>query len=99
VHFEREFASAVLNTSTDYPLAVSHILPNQWIVSGAYEAEDGIKKLEACVKSISGEIHGIAMYAKLKGDYKNQLRVLADSLQIPVFKHRALRQPHELPIW
>lgn len=100
VHFESSFAAAVLGTPDDQALAVSHILPNQWIVSGGYDdTEEGLVKLKACIASIVGGVQGIAYHEKLKGTYKQQLRILADQLGVPHFKHKALRQPSELGLW
>lgn len=99
VHFEPSFCRAILDNIEEYPIAVSHILPNQWLVSGNYDNEDGLKKLEACVRSIEGGIDGIVFHDKLKGTYKANLRLLAEKLSVPYFKHQSLRQPEKLPIW
>jgi D-tyrosyl-tRNA(Tyr) deacylase len=99
VHLESSFAEAVINSTSERPLAVSHILPNHWVVAGEYDAEAGINKLETCVRSIEGGIHALIYHDDLKGRYKAPLRTLADGLGIPMLKHRALRQPDVLPLW
>jgi D-tyrosyl-tRNA(Tyr) deacylase len=99
VHLETAFSNPVLASSSDYPLAISHILPNQWIVAGEYETLEGLKKLEACLQSIVGGVHAIVYHDNLKGPYKAQARLLARELQIPCFKHQLLRNVQQLPLW
>lgn len=99
VHLESSFAAAVTNSSEDRPVAVSHILPSHWLESGKYDTESATVKVEACVNSIAGGIHAIALHDDLKGRHKAPFRALAERLGIPVFKHKALRQPQELPLW
>lgn len=98
VHFEQSYTDAVFQ-HMDYPLAVSHVLPNQWLVSGQYDTPAGITKLEACVATIHGGIDLIAVHDKMKATYKAAFRALGDRLGIPVVKHRRLRSPEKLPIW
>lgn len=95
-HFERGFSAELLNRWEDKGLGISHIIPNQWMVSGEYEKESGMGKLRACVDSIEGGVQGIAMHDGLKGAYKQQLRNLGEELGIPVFKHQFLRKPEEI---
>ncbi|WP_409229046.1 D-aminoacyl-tRNA deacylase [Gudongella sp. SC589] len=95
-HFERGFSGEVFKKWDGCAFGISHIIPNQWLVSGEYENESGIEKLRACVDSIEGGIHGIAMHDGLKGAYKQQLRNLGEALGIPVFKHQFLRKPEEV---
>ena len=97
VHFEPAFRHALLDFEGESPLMVSHILPNQWVVAGAYEQEAGLEKLQACVASIKGGIDGIVFHHKLKGPYKAQLRALAEGLGVPAFKHKDLRRPEVMP--
>lgn len=97
VHFERAFAGAVFQTWGDSAFGVSHILANQWLITGHYEEDDGPEKLEACVRSIHGGIEGIAFHDNLKGVYKDRFRSLAAKYGIPVFKHQALRRPEDIP--
>ncbi|HPI98822.1 MAG TPA: D-aminoacyl-tRNA deacylase, partial [Synergistales bacterium] len=70
VHFEAGFASAVFQTWDNSAFGISHILANQWLVTGGYDQEDGKSKLEACVDSIQGGIEGISFHDNLKGIYK-----------------------------
>jgi len=96
VHFEPAFAAAALQTWDEYAFGVSHILANQWLVSGRYEAEDGQAKLEACTASILGGIDAVVFHDNLKGIYKDRLRALAQKHGIPAVKHQALRRPESI---
>lgn len=91
VHFEPAFANAVFQQWDHSAFGISHILANQWLVTGKYEDPDGPARLEACAGTIRGGIEGIAFYDNLKGVYKDRSRKLAADLGIPVFKHQALR--------
>ncbi|HOX31771.1 MAG TPA: D-aminoacyl-tRNA deacylase [Spirochaetales bacterium] len=93
VHFEPAFVGAVLDRAGPVAFAVSHILANQWLISGGYDASTGLRKLESCVASIRGGIDGIVFHDNLKGPYKDSLRELGRKLGIPAFKHQALRDP------
>ena len=95
-HFERGFSGEIFNTWDGQGFGISHIIPNQWMVSGEYENESGLEKLRACVSSIEGGVQGIAMHDGLKGAYKQQLRNLGEELGIPVFKHQFLRKPESI---
>ncbi|HEX8149648.1 MAG TPA: D-aminoacyl-tRNA deacylase [Pyrinomonadaceae bacterium] len=99
VHLEAVFASAVLDSTAERPLAVSHILPNHWVVEGGYDQESALDKLESCVGSIVGGIHAVVVHDDLKGRYKATFRAAAERLGLPLLKHRALRSPAELPLW
>jgi D-tyrosyl-tRNA(Tyr) deacylase len=99
VHFESSFINGLLNGEKEYPLAVSHILANQWLVSGEYHDESGLEKLKACVSSIEGEIDAIIFHEGLNGSIKAQIRSFAEQLGIPIFKHKALRKLENLPLW
>ena len=81
----------------DSALGVSHILANQWLVSGGYEDESGSARLEECVRSIRGGIDAIAFHDNLKGAFKDRFRSLGEQLGIPVLKHQALRKPEQIP--
>ncbi len=99
IHFEQAFARALLSTEITPPVAVSHILANQWVVSGGYDADEAAQqKLQACVASILGGIDGIVYHDKLKGTYKDQLRRLGETLGVPAFKHKVLARPDDLPL-
>lgn len=97
VHFERAFSGAVFQEWGDFAYGVSHILANQWLITGHYDNEDGLEKLETCVASIHGDIEAIAFHDNLKGVYKDRFRTLAGKYGIPVFKHQNLRRPEEIP--
>jgi len=99
MHFDSTFRDAVFNEESPEPLLVSHILPNQWVVSGAYDNHQGLDRLHACVQSIVGGVDGIVFHDKLKGNYKERLRELSEELSIPIFKHKALRNPSSLPFF
>jgi D-tyrosyl-tRNA(Tyr) deacylase len=96
VHFEPSFAAAAFQEWDNCAFGVSHILANQWLVSGHYEDESGPERLEACVKSIAGGIDGIAFHDNLKGVYKDRFRRLGEKYGIPVVKHQALRRPETI---
>lgn len=97
VHFEPAFANAVFQPWNQHAFGISHILANQWLITGQYENEEGQAKLEACVKSIRGGIAGIVIHDNLKGIYKDQFRILAAKHGVPVFKHQFLRRPEDIP--
>lgn len=99
VHFDPAFAAAVLADDPGHPFAVTHILPNQWVVSGAYEDDTGLERLAAAAASIRGGVHAIAFHDNLKGAHKDRCRALAERLGIPAFKHQRLRRPAELGLW
>jgi D-tyrosyl-tRNA(Tyr) deacylase len=96
VHFEPAFANAVFQDWENAAFGISHILANQWLVTGKYEEPDGPARLETCVGTIAGGIEGIAFHDNLKGVYKDRFRKLAADLGIPVFKHQALRHPEDI---
>jgi len=97
VHFDPNFAAAAFGEWDDSALGVSHILANQWLVSGGYEDESGSARLEECVRSIRGGIDAIAFHDNLKGAFKDRFRSLGEQLGIPVLKHQALRKPEQIP--
>ena len=87
----------MLQNWEDNAFGISHIIPNHWLITGKYECEDGQIKLENCINSIKGGIAGITFHDNLKGAYKNQLRLLGEKYNIPVFKHQLLRRPLDIP--
>lgn len=95
-HFERGFSEEIFRAWDGYAYGISHIIPNQWLVTGEYENESGQEKLEFCINSIVGGISAIAMHDGLKGVYKEQLRILGEKLGVPVFKHQKLRKPETI---
>jgi len=99
VHLEPSYTAAVIRGDERFPFATSHILANQWIVAGAYEATSGPERLASCVASISGGVHAIAFHDNLKGAYKDRVRMLAQELGVPCFKHQKLERPQLLELW
>jgi D-tyrosyl-tRNA(Tyr) deacylase len=95
-HFESGFSEEIFRTWDGHAYGISHVIPNQWLVTGEYEKEAGQEKLEACVDSIAGGISAIAMHDGLKGAYKEQLRILGVKYNVPVFKHQKLRKPETI---
>jgi len=94
IHFERSFSEAALNTG--FPFGVSHILPNQWIVSGDYASGEGFNKLRNAASSISGGVDAVAYHEGIKSPFRDQCRRLGEELGVPVLKHKALRKPEDL---
>jgi D-tyrosyl-tRNA(Tyr) deacylase len=96
VHCELGFSRPVLTAPDAYPLALSHILPNQWLVSGGYDTESADARLDACVASIAGGVDVIVVHEKLKATYKDAFRRLGERLGVRVVKHKVLMRPDEL---
>ncbi|MDO9509494.1 MAG: D-aminoacyl-tRNA deacylase, partial [Thermovirgaceae bacterium] len=74
VHFEHSFSEAAMNV--DHPFGISHILPNQWIVSGDYGSEGGYPKLLAAAESIRGGVRAVVYHEGMKAPYRDQCRRL-----------------------
>jgi len=98
VHFEPSFTRAVMEPHGPTPFAVSHVLPNQWLVSEGYDQPERLKDFRACAASIVGGVHAVVFHDKLKAAYKDLARRLADELQVPAFSHKKLKRPETLPI-
>lgn len=96
VHFEPNFAAAALQSWGEEAFGVTHILANQWLVSGAYENEDGFLRACACIDQIEGGVEAIVFHDKLKGCYKDLVRRLGAHYHIPIYKHQKLRTPAEM---
>ena len=94
VHFESAFS--VCGIQDEYPVMCAHILPNQWMVSGDYTGEEGLRKLKAAAAAIPGGIDAISFHDNLASPYKDVCRKLAAELGIPIFKHRTLRDPAKI---
>jgi len=94
VHFEESFASAIL--SEKHPLSIGHILPNQWLVSGGYDDGSGFDKLQCCIDSVMGGIHAIVFHDNLKSAYKQLCRELGAKYDLPVIKHKSLKNLDEI---
>lgn len=97
MHFEDTFSNIIIDK--DYKISVGHVLPNQWLVQGEYDKDEKYELLKKCTQSIVGNIDGIVIHDNLKSGYKNQIKKLADELNVPTFKHKKLRNPKDLPIW
>jgi hypothetical protein len=97
IHFETGFRAAIIGAQDQPALGVSHILPNQWVVSGKYDEADGVEKVLACAASIIGGVDAMVMHDNLKGDYKATVRTASAKLGIPVVNHKRLRQPQGIP--
>lgn len=96
IHFDPNFAEAVFTTWGNDAFGVSHIIANQWLVTGQYEEEDGYRKMCNCIHAISGGIEAIFFHDKMKGCYKDLVRRLGQKFCIPIYKHQKLRNPQEL---
>lgn len=97
VHFETNYSDAAFADWGDNEcFGVSHILANQWLVSGEYENENGFNRACDCVDSIEGGIEAIAFHDKLKGCYKDLVRKLGEYYNVPILKHQKLRKPEEI---
>lgn len=97
VHFEPNFARAVFTQwGENETFGVTHIIANQWLVSGRYENEDGFDRACKCVDAIDGGIEAIFFHDKMKGCYKDLVRKLGAHYNVPIFKHQKLRTPAEL---
>ena len=97
IHFERSFSEAAMDVG--HPLGISHVLPNQWIVSGDYGSAEGYAKLLKAARSIRGGVRAVVYHEGIKSAYRDQCRRLGAELGVPVLKHKALRRPDELGIW
>lgn len=93
VHFEPSFTNAVLERREGLPLAVSHLLPNHWVVSEGYDQDSRLADLRTCVNSIQGGVQVIVHHDKLKAPYKALARRLADEIAVPIVSHKKLRLP------
>ena len=97
MHFEDTFSNIIIDK--DCKISVGHVLPNQWLVQGEYDKDEKYDLLKKCTNSIIGNIDGIVIHDNLKSGYKNQIKKLAEELNVPTFKHKKLRNPKDLPIW
>lgn len=100
-HFDPNFAQAVFtdwagNGGEAETFGVSHILANQWLVSGEYEKEHGLAYASAAVEAVDGGIEAVAFHDKLKGCYKDLARALGEKYGVPILKHQRLRNPSDI---
>ncbi|MCI8514406.1 MAG: hypothetical protein HFI93_07210 [Lachnospiraceae bacterium] len=96
VHFDPNFSAAVFQNFQNEAFGVSHIMANQWLVSGRYENETGFERACRCVDSIKDGVEAIFFHDKLKGCYKDLVRRLGVHYEIPIYKHQKLRTPEEI---
>ncbi|VBB05126.1 d-aminoacyl-trna deacylase dtda [Lucifera butyrica] len=96
IHFEPAFANVLFQNWDGYAFAISHILAGRWLIAGKYDTEEGLVKLETCLKSIQDTVDGIIFHDSLKSGYKEQCRILAKKYDIPIFKHQLLRKPIDI---
>lgn len=97
VHFEPNFADAVFAEWGDNEaFGVTHIMANQWLVSGEYENETGVERASRCIDAIEGGIEAIFFHDKMKACYKDLVRALGQKYNVPIYKHQRLRNPETL---
>ncbi|MGD0466078.1 MAG: D-aminoacyl-tRNA deacylase [Gammaproteobacteria bacterium] len=93
VHFDQDFANIAINAA--FPFAVTHILPNQWI-QDYVKPGFGMESLTKCKDSIMGGIQAIFYHDGMGGPLKDLVRTFAAQNNLPLFKHKALRDPAKL---
>ena len=98
VHFDPNFAQAVFTKWNNDAFGISHIIANQWLVAGEYEEEHGVEFAKKAVEAIDGGIELIVFHDKMKACYKDLVRVLGSTYNVPIFKHQRLRNPEELDL-
>lgn len=91
IHFEDTITNAVLHPT--HPFALTHILPSRWIDNEFYTGELGIANIKKCIDSIEGGIDGFVIHEKLKKPAKDVIRALAEELDLPLIKRKALKTP------
>lgn len=96
IHFDPNFKEAVFTQWDDEAFGITHILANQWLVTGAYDNETGLERAISCIDAIDGGIEAIVFHDKMKGCYKDLVRTLGEKFQIPIYRHQRLRKPQEL---
>ena len=96
VHFDPNFAQAVFTQWNSDAFGVTHIIANQWLVSGEYEKKHGLDFASAAIDAIAGGVEAIVFHDKMKGCYKDLVRALGEKYQIPILKHQLLRNPADL---
>lgn len=94
VHFERSFCEAAKNRG--YSFGISHILPNQWLVSGGYDRDENYWKIEAAASSIMGGLKAVVYHEGIKSPFRDACRKLGEAYGVPVLRHKRLRNPEAL---
>nr|WP_217447189.1 D-aminoacyl-tRNA deacylase [Burkholderia pyrrocinia] len=90
-HFESGFTQLLRDYGDTQGLALSHVLPNHWLVAHGYDSPERLTDLITCARSIKGSVDAIAFHDNLKGAHKQQVRSLASELRVPALSHRKLR--------
>jgi len=93
VHFEAGFTNLVKEYGASQGVALSHILPNHWLVSEGYEDPARLPSLLACGESIAGGVDAVVYHDNMKSSLKLQARQLALHLRVPLLSHKKLRSP------
>lgn len=96
MHFDPNFAQAIFTQWDHEAFGVTHILANQWLVSGGYDSQEGYTYMKSAMASISGGVEALVFHDKLKGCYKDLLRQLASEYKIPLLRHQLLRKPEQI---
>lgn len=91
IHFEPAFTQMVRDSGEVGKIAVSHILPNHWLVSEGYDDPKRFDDLLRCANSIKGGIDTIVFHENLKGAFKEQAKRLGETLGVPVMSHKKFR--------
>lgn len=92
-HFEPGFTQLLRDYGRTQNLALSHILPNHWLVEHGYDDAARLPDLLACAQSIKGGVQAVVFHDNLKGSFKEQVRRLANELGVPALSHKKLRTP------
>ncbi|MCR5942559.1 D-aminoacyl-tRNA deacylase [Ochrobactrum sp. XJ1] len=90
-HFEPSFTEFMQRYGQTEGYSVSHILPNQWLVSYKYDEPRHLNSLHAAAQSTVGGLAGIVYHDKLKASFKEQARQLGELLKVPAMSHRKFR--------
>ncbi len=93
VHFEPGFTQPLRELGATEGLALSHVLPNHWLVAHGYDADGRLPDMLACARSIAGGVDAVVFHDNLKAGFKAQVRALATELGVPALSHRKLRAP------
>ena len=98
MHFDPDFAKAAFTVWNNETFGVTHIIANQWLVTGDYTEAHGQELMDKAIKAIDGGIEAITFHDNTKGCYKDVVRALGLKYNIPVFKHQKLRNHEELEL-
>ena len=70
---------------------ISHVLPNQWMVAGAYGGEQGATRLGLALDSVREPVDALIFHDGLKGPFKASVRQMASERGLVCANHRLLR--------